>query len=104
MVLRSRAGAIYGNATSEYGPKFQSGAPFPPSYCRVASFTDVDLTGRWQFTDHVSAHIAVTNLFDKPPPFDDVTYGGGGGAAYSAGLEQTGAVGRYFTVGATYKF
>lgn len=98
------AEAIYGNSTSEYGPKFESGALFPSSYCRVASFTDVDLSGRYQITDHLSAHIAVTNLFDKPPSFDDVTYGGGGGAAYSAGLEQIGAVGRYFTVGANYKF
>jgi iron complex outermembrane receptor protein len=98
------AQAIYGNSTSEYGPKFQSGAPFPGSYCHVATFVDVDVTGRYQFTDHLSAHIAVTNLLDKPPSFDDVTYGGGGGAAYSAGLEQIGAVGRFFVVGATYKF
>ena len=98
------AGAIYGNATSEYGPKFQAGAPFPSSYCNVASFIDVDLTGRYQVTDHLSAHIAVTNLLDRPPSFDAPTYGGGGGAAYSAGLEQAGAVGRFFVVGATYKF
>ena len=49
-------------------------------------------------------HVAVTNLLNRPPSFDDVTYGGGGGAAYSAGLEQAGAVGRFITVGAGYKF
>ena len=39
-----------------------------------------------------------------PWPLDAVTYGGGGGTAYSAALEQAGAVGRYFVVGAAYKF
>jgi hypothetical protein len=42
-------------------------------------------------------------VFDKPPPFDAVTYGGGGSAAYST-LDQAGAVGRFYQVGATYKF
>ncbi|GAC1302650.1 MAG: TonB-dependent receptor [Steroidobacteraceae bacterium] len=98
------AQAIYGNSTTEYGPKFQAGAPYPGSYCHVPVFTDVDLTGRWRLTDNLQAHIAVTNLFDRPPSFDAVTYGGGGGSAYSAGLEQTGAVGRYYTVGLNYKF
>jgi len=98
------AAAIYGNSTSEYGPKFQSGASFPASYCNVGVFVDVDLTGRYQFNDHLSMHVAVTNLLNRPPSFDDVTYGGGGGAAYSAGLEQAGAVGRFITVGAGYKF
>jgi iron complex outermembrane recepter protein len=98
------AEAIYGNSTSEYGPKFESGAPFPGSYCNVGVFVDVDLTGRYQINDHFSVHAAVTNLLNRPPSFDDVTYGGGGGAAYSAGLEQAGAVGRFITVGAGYKF
>ena len=98
------AEAIYGNSTTEYGPKFQAGAPFPGSYCHVPVFTDVDVTGRWQVTDNLQLHFGVTNLFDRPPSFDAVTYGGGGGAAYSAGLEQTGAVGRYYTAGLNYKF
>jgi iron complex outermembrane receptor protein len=98
------ADAIYANYTLEYGSKFQGGSTYPASYCRVATFTDVDLTGRYQFNDHLSAHFSITDLFDKPAPFDSVTYGGGGGAAYSAGLEQIGVVGRFFVVGATYKF
>ena len=68
------------------------------------AFTDVDLYGKYQFTDHLSGHISVVNLFNSPPPFDDTTYGGGGGAAYSAALSQSGAVGRFITLGATYKF
>ena len=83
--------------------RYLPGTPFPGSYCRVGSFLDVDLHGQYQFTDHFSLHASVLNVFDKPPPFDVVTYGGGGGAAYST-LDQAGAVGRFFTVGATYKF
>jgi iron complex outermembrane receptor protein len=98
------ADAIYANYTLEGGNKFLPGSPFPSSYCRVGQFTDVDLYGKYQFNDHFAIHASVTNLFDKPPPFDAVTYGGAGGASYSAGLEQEGAVGRYVTVGASYKF
>jgi iron complex outermembrane receptor protein len=78
--------------------------PFSNSLCSVASFTDVDFYGRYNFTDKFSVHASVLNAFNRPPPLDAVTYGGGGGAAYSAALEQAGAVGRYFVVGASYKF
>lgn len=96
--------AIYNNYSLEFGNKFQSGSAFPGSYCHVASFTDVDLYGNYNFNDHLSVHASVTNLFDKPPPFDAVTYGGGGGAAYSPSYSQAGAIGRFMLVGATYKF
>jgi len=46
----------------------------------------------------------VTNLFNANPPLDLQTYGGGGNLAYDAALHQDGAVGRYFTLGATYRF
>jgi iron complex outermembrane receptor protein len=98
------ATAVYDNFSEEYGNKFATGSSFPGSYCNVGSFTDVDLYGQYKFGDHLSVHASVTDLFNKPPPFDSVTYGGGGGAAYSAGLEQIGAVGRFVTIGANYKF
>jgi outer membrane receptor protein involved in Fe transport len=54
-------------------------------------------------TDHLSLHGSITNLFDSQPPVDLQTYGGGGELAYST-LDQDGAVGRFFLIGATYKF
>ena len=43
-------------------------------------------------------------LFNAAAPADLQTYGGGGELAYDAALHQDGAVGRYFTLGATYRF
>jgi iron complex outermembrane receptor protein len=89
---------------SQYGGGSFVTPPFSNSLCSVASFTDVDFYGRYNFTDKFSVHASILNAFNRPPPLDPVTYGGGGGAAYSAALEQAGAVGRYFVVGASYKF
>jgi len=89
---------------SQYGGGSFVTPPFSNSLCSIASFTDVDFYGRYNFTDKFSVHASVLNAFNRPPPLDAVTYGGGGGAAYSAALEQAGAVGRYFVVGAAYKF
>ena len=48
-------------------------------------------------------HGSITNLFDQVAPVDLQTYGGGAEYAYST-LDQDGAVGRFFLVGATFKF
>jgi iron complex outermembrane receptor protein len=98
------AEALYSNFTLEFGNKFPAGSPFPGSYCSVAHFTDVDLYSQYQLTGHLAIHVAVNNLFDAQAPFDAVTYGGGGGAAYSAALSQAGAVGRFYLLGATYRW
>jgi iron complex outermembrane recepter protein len=98
------AEAVYAAFTLEYGPRFPRGSAFPTSFCNVASFTETDLYGQYMFNDHFSIHGSVLNLFNRPPPLDIVTYGGGGGLAYDAAMHQAGAVGRFFTVGATYKF
>jgi iron complex outermembrane receptor protein len=98
LALEARFPGQYG------GNSFPSGNTFSNSLCTVGSFTDVDFYGRYDFTDKFSVHLSILNALNAPPPLDAVTYGGGGGAAYDAALEQAGAVGRYFTVGATYKF
>jgi len=50
-------------------------------------------------------HASILNLFNRDPPLDLQTYGGGGELAYGTAFGgQAGAVGRFFTVGATYKF
>lgn len=71
------------------------------SGCEVASFTTVDLYGTftpfksWEFS------ASVNNLFDRLPPFDPYTYGG---VNYNPAFHQSGAVGRFVTVGFNYTF
>lgn len=47
-------------------------------------------------------HGSVLNVFDKPPPLDLQTYGSAGN--YSNAFHDAGAIGRFFSIGATYKF
>jgi iron complex outermembrane receptor protein len=98
--LQGRAPSAYGSSISS-GVKTLSSAWYP--YCAVQHFTDVNLYAAYQLNDHLQVHGAITNLFDSVPPVDLQTYGGGAELAYTT-LDQDGAVGRFFLVGATYKF
>jgi iron complex outermembrane recepter protein len=98
------AQAMYDNFTLQYGARYNRGQAFPSSFCNVASFTETDLYGKYTVNEHLSIHGSVLNVFNRPPPLDIVTYGGGGGLAYDAAMHQAGAVGRFFTIGGTYTF
>jgi iron complex outermembrane receptor protein len=98
--LKGRAPSAYGSAISS-GVTTLSPAWYP--YCAVDHFTEVNLYAAYQLNDHLQVHGAITNLFDSPPPVDLQTYGGGAELAYTT-LDQDGAVGRFFLLGATYKF
>ncbi len=66
----------------------------------IASFTTFDLSGRWSVTEAFELNASVQNLFDRIAPLDPTTYGG---VNYNP-LHFSGAIGRYFTVGAKYTF
>jgi len=87
----------FGNGRPNFLP---SGVP--SSFCTVASFTDVDLSGRYQLSDHLQLHASVLNAFNKAPPLDLTTYGSV--AAFNPSFHQAGAIGTFFTVGMSYKF
>jgi iron complex outermembrane receptor protein len=74
----------------------------PESFCKVDRFVDVNLYAEHTFTDHLRVHGTVLNVFDKPPPLDMQTYGSAGN--YSNAFHDAGALGRFFSVGATYTF
>ena len=99
--------ALKGRSPSAYGSAISSGvttlAPQWYPYCSVGHFTDTNLYMSYQANDHLNLHGSITNLFNSVPPVDLQTYGGGAEWAYST-LDQDGAVGRFFLVGATYKF
>ena len=105
--LNSTSGAGVG-----YNNQFVSLATAPPQYCRVHSFTYMNLTGQYRINNALTIRAGITNLFDRQPPLDVATYGGTGsnsssagtGAPYNPSLHQIGAVGRAFSLGVDYKF
>jgi iron complex outermembrane recepter protein len=73
--------------------------------CTVNHFTTVDLYSKWSVTDHLDVHGSVTNMFNAKAPLDWATYGAALGAVpFNPSLHLQGAIGPFFTVGATYKF
>jgi iron complex outermembrane receptor protein len=83
----------------------------PPSqFCRVGSLTTFNLAGRYNVNDKLALSASVTNLFNAHAPYDLQTFGTPGngaqygGAPYNPALHQDGALGRFITVGASYRF
>lgn len=71
-----------------------------PAGCRIASFTTVDMTARWQAGKALELFGGIRNLFDRTPPLDPTTYG----ATSFNPLDYSGAVGRFYSLGAKYTF
>jgi iron complex outermembrane receptor protein len=86
--------------------RFPNVAVPPQQYCTVASFMSTDLTLSYKVGKNWTLHGTVLNLFNRAPPTDVATFGapGGGVAAYNPAMAQAGAVGRFFNLGASYKF
>jgi iron complex outermembrane recepter protein len=71
-----------------------------PGNCRIASFTTVDMSARWNYSKQLQLFASVNNVFDKIAPLDPLTYGG---MSYNP-MDASGAIGRYVKIGASYKF
>jgi iron complex outermembrane recepter protein len=78
-------------------------APQWNQYCTVHSFTSFNLYGRYAVNEHFAVSGSIRNLLNTAPPVDLETYGGGALYRYTT-LDQDGAVGRFFMLGATYKW
>ena len=89
----------YAKDDSECATHFEDGSD-APSGCKIPSFTTFDLTARWLAMKNFEVNASILNLFDKTAPLDPTTYG----AVSFNPLDFRGAIGRYFTVGAKYKF
>jgi len=99
--------SLSNSATWAYGVRYAGGDPLPAEwypYCSVHKFIETNAYANYAVNDHLDIHGSVTNLFNANAPVDLQTYGGGGNLAYDAALHQDGAVGRYFTLGASYRF
>ena len=71
-----------------------------PGGCKISSFTTLDLTFRWKATENLELFGGIQNVLDRQAPLDPYTYGA---TSYNP-LDYSGAVGRYYSVGAKYKF
>src|SRR5580658_2224907 len=99
--------ALESGAPSAYGPAVAGLASLPAGWsqdCRVAHVTEANLYMGYAVTDHLQVHGSIRNLLNSDAPVDLQTYGGGAELHYDAALDQDGAVGRFFMLGATYKF
>ena len=78
---------------------FANGDP-APNGCKIGSFTTLDLSLRWKATDKLEVFGGVQNVLNAVAPLDPYTYGA---TSYNP-LDYSGAVGRYYSLGAKYKF
>jgi iron complex outermembrane recepter protein len=74
---------------------------YTTNYCHVASFIDMDLTAIYKVDDHMTASFTIENLLDRLPPLDPANYAGNN---YNPTFAQAGIIGRFFKIGASYKF
>ncbi|MDB5909659.1 MAG: hypothetical protein JWP34_3773 [Massilia sp.] len=79
--------------------KFANGTD-APNGCKLASFTSVDLSARYNLSKNLQIFGSISNLFDKIAPLDPLTYGG---MSYNP-MDSAGAIGRFFKVGARYQY
>jgi len=79
--------------------QFANGADAPTG-CHLASFTSVDLSARYKLNANWQIYGSIQNLFDKVAPLDPLTYGG---LSYNP-MDATGAIGRFFKIGARAQF
>ena len=71
-----------------------------PKFCHVNSFWDFDLTARWHVNDTVDLFGDVRNLFDNKAPLDAADYAG---VNYNPTYAQDGIVGRFYSIGVSFK-
>ncbi|HEX8480191.1 MAG TPA: TonB-dependent receptor [Telluria sp.] len=86
-------------ASDKCASQYANGADAPGG-CRLASFTTVDLSARYKLNAEWQVYASISNLFDKVAPLDPLTYGG---LSYNP-MDASGAIGRYFKIGARAQF
>jgi len=69
--------------------------------CHIASFTVLDLTGDYKFTDRIGASWAVLNVTNRLPPLNPANYAG---VNYNPTYHFAGILGRYWRLGLSVQF
>ena len=73
----------------------------PNPHCYVAGFGYANVYGQYQLNSHLDITATISNVTNRLPPLDNVTYGG---QNYDASLDQAGAIGRYMEAAFHYRF
>jgi iron complex outermembrane receptor protein len=96
---------VSGAASIYYANQLANGVIPKGVSCSVAHYIEFDLYGRYAITKHLDVHGSVLNLFNEKAPADWETYGGALGLVpWNPSMHLQGAIGPFFTLGATYKF
>lgn len=69
--------------------------------CRMNSFWDFDLTGRYRINANIELFGSIKNLFDAGPPVDAADYAG---VNYNPTYAQDGIIGRFFSIGVRVQY
>ena len=71
----------------------------------VAHFVTLDLYARVDLNQKLSLHASALNVLNEKAPLDWATYGGAlGGVPWNPSLHTQGAIGPFYSLGASYKF
>lgn len=70
-------------------------------HCYVAGFGYANVYGQYSIDEHMQVMVNVTNVTNRLPPLDTVTYGG---QNYDASYDQAGAIGRFMELTLRYRF
>lgn len=68
--------------------------------CHVGSFTELNLTGSYQFTPRISVTASIMNALDRKAPLDVANYAA---VNYNPTYAQDGAIGRFYNLGVKVK-
>lgn len=96
-------GIIYPMGSSLACGTFNAQTGEPYNKCKLPSFTTFDLYAKWTPMKNLDINFSIQNVMARKPAFDPylvLTYG----INYNQTWQQSGAVGRFFTVGAKYTF
>jgi iron complex outermembrane receptor protein len=70
-------------------------------HCYVAGFGYVNVYAQYRLSPHLQVMANVTNVTNRLPPLDNVTYGG---MNYDASFDQAGAIGRFMEASFRYRY
>jgi iron complex outermembrane receptor protein len=85
----------------EHNCEVGADALYSKEFCHTKSFVNVDLVGSYDVTDNINVYFNVFNLFDAKAPINPANYAA---INYNPTWHQAGAVGRFFKLGARFKF
>lgn len=97
------AGLSIGSGAAAYSTQLGNGIVPRGVSCKVASFTTLDLSARYEASKQLSVQLSVLNALNRGAPADWGTYAGSG-KPFNPTLHTQGAIGRYFSLNATYTF